>query len=249
MRTKGIGGHTKPNAGETDDWLTPPGVLAAVGPFDLDPCASGQDYAWRPWETAARSFTHGGLESAWEGFCWVNPPYGAQTWPWLARLADHEGGGIALTFARTETDGFFTQAWDKAAGLYFLRGRLHFHYPNGDRAAGNAGGPSVLLGYTEEAVRRLALAREKGLDGHLVVAAAMIVRRQDGSAVKSWREAVLEVMEGRELTLRALYARAEGTAKVREAKAAGHNWRAQLRRTLQRHFEPVGPATWAPVAA
>lgn len=246
MSGKGIGGHTRPYRGASDIWLTPPEVVRAVGPFDLDPCAAPEP---RPWATAARHYAHAdgdGLTRPWEGFVWLNPPYGPETWPWLARLSAHPGGGIALTFARTETEGFFAHVWDKAAGLFFLKGRLHFHHPDGTRASMNAGGPSVLLGYTEEAVKRLA---RSPLEGHLVVASALIVRREDGSAVGSWRAAVLEAMAGRTLELRDLYAAAEGTAKVREAKEAGHNWRAQLRRTLQRHFEAVGPATWAPAGA
>ncbi len=104
----------------------------------------------------------------------------------------------------------------------------------------------MLLGYTEEAVRRLAHAKERGLDGHLTVAAAMILRRDDGRPAGSWREAVQASMAGRPLTMNALYAAAEGTAKVRVAKEAGHNWRAQLRRTLQRHFVPIAPGVWKP---
>ena len=39
MRT-GIGSHTRAVRGRTDDWLTPPEIIAALGRFDLDPCAS-----------------------------------------------------------------------------------------------------------------------------------------------------------------------------------------------------------------
>jgi hypothetical protein len=236
-----IGAHTRPVRGASDDWLTPPEILRALGPFDLDPCASHFE-AWRPWETAPECWTWGGLERAWHGFVWLNPPYGPQTWPWLARLADY-GRGIALTFARTETDGFHAEGWRKSAALLFLRGRLHFHHPNGERAAGNAGGPSVLLAYSDEGARRLATCK---LDGHLVIQSATILTFEDGAPVGTWRDAVRAAMDGRTLRLRELYSAAEGTPKVREAKAAGHNWRAQLRRTLQRHFAPAGPATWAP---
>ena len=234
--------HTAPYRGATDDWLTPPEVRRPLGSFDLDLCAS-HFLGWRPegFEAARENWTWGGLERPWFGFVWLNPPYGPQTWPWLSRLADH-GRGIALTFARTEVDGFFRHAWDRASGLLFLRGRLHFHYPNGERAAGNAGGPSVLLGYSEEALRRLARC---GLKGHLVVAAPLVLRHDDGMPVGSWREAVLAAMGGGTLHLRDIYRAAEGTAKVRAAKAKGHNWRAQLRRTLQRYCKPLGGAVWS----
>jgi len=36
---KGIGGHTKAYRGATDDWITPPHIVGALGRFDLDPCA------------------------------------------------------------------------------------------------------------------------------------------------------------------------------------------------------------------
>jgi hypothetical protein len=35
-------------AGGTDDWITPPGIIEALGPFDLDPCAS----VGQPWPCA-----------------------------------------------------------------------------------------------------------------------------------------------------------------------------------------------------
>lgn len=162
-KRKSMGGHERPHRGGTDVWLTPPEVIADLGPFDLDPCAE----AVRPWDTATRHLTtkDDGLASPWDGFVWLNPPYGPQTWKWLARLADHEGGGIALVFARTETRGFVSQVWGKATALRFLHGRLHFHYPNGDRAPANAGAPSVLVAYGEEAADRLLVS---GLAGTFV---------------------------------------------------------------------------------
>ncbi len=148
----GIGGHTKPHRGNTDDWLTPPDIVQDLGPFDLDPCAS----VGAPWLCATNNFYEYGLESEWHGFVWLNPPYGPQTWKWLNQLSDHPDGGIALTFARTETNGFHMEVWDKADALFFFRGRLFFHYPKtGERAPSNAGGPSVLVGYGSEAKSRL----------------------------------------------------------------------------------------------
>lgn len=157
----GIGGHTQPNAGKSDDWLTPPFIIEALGPFDLDPCASVD----QPWRTAGRQLNvyEGGLQAPWNGFVWCNPPYGSAGWPWLSRLAQH-GDGIALIFARTETAGFFAQCWEKASAMLFLEGRLHFHHPvTGLRAAYNSGGPSVLVGYGSTAVDRLELSNLPGV--------------------------------------------------------------------------------------
>lgn len=135
---RGIGGHTRPNRGASVEWETPPEILTALGPFDDDPATHGAD---------------DGLERAWRGFVFLNPPYGRDMWPWLAKAAAH-GSAIALIFARTETRGFATEVWAKAHSLLFLYGRPHF-YRKGIRAKGNSGGPCVLIAYGCEAADRL----------------------------------------------------------------------------------------------
>lgn len=150
MASKGIGGHQRAYRGKSDDWLTPPSLVEAVGPFDLDPCAS----KCQPWPTAAKMLTEGGLEAKWTGHVWLNPPYGPETGRWLGRLADH-GDGIALVFARTETRDFHRFVWRRADAVYFLLGRLHFHWPDGERARFNAGAPSCLVAYGLKALAKL----------------------------------------------------------------------------------------------
>lgn len=130
---------------KNDEWLTPPEILSAIGPFDLDPCAPRV----RPWETAAKHYTvdDNGLLKPWHGRVWLNPPYSSQEVPrWLARLAEH-GNGMALVFARTETEWYFDNIWNRATACLFLRGRLCFHYVDGRKAKANAGAPSVLVAY------------------------------------------------------------------------------------------------------
>jgi len=134
-----------PNAGLTNDWLTPPHIIDALGQFDLDPCASVD----QPWCTATTMIAppEDGLAFDWYDRVWLNPPYGKELYDWLAKLADHSNG-IALTFARTETKGFVEHVWKRATGLLFLAGRLHFCYPKtGISATGNSGGASVLIAY------------------------------------------------------------------------------------------------------
>ena len=130
---------------QTDEWLTPPFIINALGPFDLDPCAPHP--ATRPWTMAYTHYWENGLERDWFGRVWCNPPYGSATGHWLKRLADH-GQGIALIFARTETRMFFSEVWGKAYALLFIEGRLHFHHINGSKAKANAGAPSVLIAYS-----------------------------------------------------------------------------------------------------
>lgn len=143
----GMSGYQIPAGGNprsTDEWLTPPELIAAIGPFDLDPCSPG---ARRPWDTAA---THYGIEDdgmrqEWTGRVWLNPPY-ADMRRWLVRLAEH-GNGTALIFARVETALWFDLVWSRATAVLFLRGRLSFYYPNGKRAKANSGAPSALIAY------------------------------------------------------------------------------------------------------
>lgn len=129
----------------THVWLTPPEILAALGPFDLDPCAAPMP---RPWATATRMVSppEDGLTMAWAGRVWLNPPYGQHTAAWLRRLAGHNEG-TALVFARTETRMFHEHVWPNASAMLFIAGRPHFHRPDGIRANGNSGGPLLLIAY------------------------------------------------------------------------------------------------------
>lgn len=138
-----IGGHQSA-AMLKDEWLTPPEIIEALGPFDLDPCTPVD----RPWEMASAHYTilDDGLKQRWHGRVWCNPPYGQETGKWLARCADH-GNAIALIFARTETVMFFEHVWNKADAVLFIKGRLHFHHVTGERARANGGAPSVLIAY------------------------------------------------------------------------------------------------------
>lgn len=159
-RRTGMGSHESAKAKKTE-WLTPPELIFCLGPFDLDPCSPVN----RPWPTAAQHYTveDNGLALPWSGRVWCNPPYDALD-PWLSRLADH-GDGIALIFARTETEAFFDQAWDRADAALFIKGRLHFYHVDGTRARSNAGAPSVLLAYGQKNALKL---QDCGIEGQYV---------------------------------------------------------------------------------
>jgi hypothetical protein len=148
----------------SDVWLTPPEILDALGPFNLDPCAAPEP---RPWPTAHLHYwtpRHNGLLEPWSGRVWLNPPYSREAVRWLQRMAAH-GNGIALTFARTETTWFFETVWHAASAILFLEGRLHFHQQNGRRAEANAGAPSVLVACGEV---NAAVLEHCGLPGYFV---------------------------------------------------------------------------------
>lgn len=168
-KVRAMGSHHS-SAALTHVWLTPPFILNALGPFDLDPCAAPDP---RPWPTAAVHWGHedNALQRPWAGRVWLNPPYGPKTSiaPWLRRMAEH-GHGTALIFARTETVIFFETVWDRASAILFLRGRLCFYrkdgtLPRADTGGGNAGAPSVLVAYGDGDANRL---QRSGLDGQFI---------------------------------------------------------------------------------
>ena len=141
-------------------WLTPPEIIDALGPFDLDPCCPPT----MPWRTATRMvhWPNDGLKVDWTGKrVWCNPPYGHDAMPFLGRMAVHDGGGILLIFARTDTSAWQDCIFPYAYGILFLRGRLRFYRP--DRTQGEAASaPSALVAYSEQDFARL---RESGLRG------------------------------------------------------------------------------------
>lgn len=230
-------GHHQSARAISTVWLTPPEIIAALGgpeSFDLDPCAAPLP---RPWPTARVMNTRAdadGLMLEWRGRVWLNPPYSsAEIKRWLARMAGHDRG-TALIFARTETEAFRRHVWDRASGLLFLHGRLHFHHPDGRRAPANSGAPSVLCAYGRDDLDRLAAS---GLDGQIVplrFARAVLVGALEFG---SWAE-----------EMRAWLGRQRGPVSVSDAyrhfarspKAGSTHWRAKVRQQIARHGRRLG---------
>lgn len=134
------------------EWLTPKYIVDTLGPFDLDPCYSEP----RPWETANKYYSEedNGLVQPWEGFAWVNPPYGEYTEMWLKKCSEHKKC-IALIFARTETKMFRKYIWEQAKAVFFFYSRLSFYNSDGTKGKMSAGAPSCLVAWDEEGVNRL----------------------------------------------------------------------------------------------
>lgn len=142
-----LSSHQK-NGGH-DEWLTPPGMVSALGPFDLDPCSP----VVRPWDTAKKHFHlhDDGLSQEWEGRVWLNPPFGREAVKWMRKMVQH-GNGIALIPARTETAMFYECVWNVAQAVCFVKGRPHFHYVDGRRGVSNSGAPICLVAYGKDNV-------------------------------------------------------------------------------------------------
>jgi hypothetical protein len=135
-------GHETPYEGGSNDWITPKYIIDALGPFDLDPCASST----QPWPCASKSIAppRDGLAIEWEGNVYCNPPYGPHTAKWVRRLAQH-GEGIALIFARVETSLWQDWIFTTADGFLFPRRRISFYRPDGTLPKSSSGAPSALI--------------------------------------------------------------------------------------------------------
>ena len=110
----------------------------------LDPCAS----LTQPWACAEASYTvlHNGLDMIWAGNVWCNPPYGPHAKKWISRLADH-GDGIALIFARVETQLWQDIIFPTASGYLFPRRRIQFARPDGTIPNSSSGAPSAFVAW------------------------------------------------------------------------------------------------------
>lgn len=144
--------HDRWREKERDEWLTPPEIIKALGKFDLDPSAPRV----RPWPMAREHYTveDSGLLKPWRGRVWLNPPYGLVIGKWMARMAEHKNG-VALIFARTESEYWHEHVWPNADALLFLRGRLKFYNVNGTQPENTGPAPSVLVAYGRANVEAL----------------------------------------------------------------------------------------------
>jgi hypothetical protein len=151
--------HERPVRGATDEVVDAAACTEGVGSV-----RSGSMRATESaWPTAGVHYTRldDGLAQPWFGCVWLNPPYGRAVGTWLKRLRDH-GNGLALVFARTETEWFQSHGW-AANALLFLAGRLRFHRSSGEIGPSSAGAPSVLLAYGADSVARLGSSRIGGV--------------------------------------------------------------------------------------
>ena len=135
----------------TDVWLTPPWIIEAFGPFDLDPCAANP----RPFNCAAKNYTEqdNSLILPWEGLVFMNPPYGRETGVWMDKMAEHNNG-IALVFARTATK-WWHRTVSKATGILFPNKLIKFLYADGSMPKFAAPSPSCFISFGLEARNRL----------------------------------------------------------------------------------------------
>ncbi len=111
--------------GKSDEWYTPPHVFAALDvEFDLDVAHPGPPQA--SWVPARRFIFSDSLSKPWDGFVWMNPPFGGLNGidPWMEKFF-HHGNGVALTPDRTSA-GWWQKSAAKADAVLFVSRKLKF---------------------------------------------------------------------------------------------------------------------------
>jgi len=154
---------TDPQSHQGDNtWFTPREIIDRLEPFDVDVCT----VSWRPYDTAKRHIEHDkgqdALEVEWDGFVWMNPPYGKEIDPFIEKFLEH-GDGIGLVFARMGTK-WMHEFLSQGDAVFFLRKRIKFINRNME-VSSNAGCDSCLLLMGEKAIRCV---KNCGLDGKLI---------------------------------------------------------------------------------
>lgn len=244
MTSRAMGRHQSARS-NTNTWFTPPALIEAVGGadgFDLDPCSHDA----RPFATARVHWTEAdnALIRPWFGRVWLNPPYSQPlVGRFLARMAAHNRG-LALIFARTETQAFMAHVWGAATGLLFLAGRLTFHDETGQPAKGNAGAPSVLVAYGEDDRDLLAAAPIEGQFLALRLSFGILVPQLAGDAKgETWHQVVDAACRsfGGPVPLGDLYRKLARHPKARRNR----NYQAKIRQVLQLgQFQRVEQGIW-----
>lgn len=152
----------EPCVGATDDWYTPRYIFEALAStFDLDVAAPPGGVPHVPahrFLTAAED----GLTSPWDGFVWMNAPFGGRNGlvPWLDRFFAH-GNGIALTPDRTSAP-WWQDANRRADATLFIAGKVRFIRPDGSEGK-SPGTGTTLFAAGQKGVIALMLAQIHGL--------------------------------------------------------------------------------------
>lgn len=148
------------SAGKTDEWYTPKHVFDALGcSFNMDVASSNPPVPWVP---TSRHLWERSLEQKWEGFIWMNPPFGGRNGiaPWLEKFFRH-GNGIALAPDRTSAP-WWQQFAVQADMVLFVAPKIKFIDVNGKPGDSPAQG-TCLMAIGVKARVALLTARTRGL--------------------------------------------------------------------------------------
>lgn len=114
-------------ASETDLWATPREFyekLHRVFRFDLDVCALPENAKATNYYTPEQD----GLKQAWQGNCWMNPPYGREIGRWVEKAYESakQNGATVVCLLPARTDTRWWHDFCLKGEIHFIKGRLKF---------------------------------------------------------------------------------------------------------------------------
>jgi hypothetical protein len=139
-------------AGETDEWFTPKYIFEALNEkFDVDVASPKNGPRHVP---TKKWYYENSLDLHWDGFIWMNPPFGHQSTKraWLSKFFEH-GNGIALLPDRTSAP-WWQEYSVKADAILFVSPKVKFERPDGSIGM-SPGTGTTLFASGERAVNSL----------------------------------------------------------------------------------------------
>jgi hypothetical protein len=141
----------------SDDFLTPPELVEAMGRFDLDPCSSHRQTV--PLASICYHYPEdNGLLLPWSGSVFVNPPF-SELQAWVNRFILH-GDGVMLVPARVEVSWFW-KLWQNCEAIFFSKGPIKYICPEGNPPPRFFGGAFCAMG--QQNAQRLRLIPLRGV--------------------------------------------------------------------------------------
>ena len=147
-------------AGKSNEWYTPKYIFDALGcEFDLD---VAHPFGIKTNVPTKRWIHSDSLDCPWNGFVWMNPPFGnmKSKYQWINKFIDH-GNGIALMPDRTSAP-WWQHFANSSDCVLFVSGKIKFIDQNGKRGESPSNG-TTLFGIGARADQALRNAADKGL--------------------------------------------------------------------------------------
>jgi len=145
--------------GKSDEWYTPKYIFDALEvEFDLDVAHPTS----RTFVPSSRIITSDSLRKKWDGFIWMNPPFGNQKekLKWIEKFINHSNG-IALFPDRTSAS-WYQYLVSKSDAILIVDKKIKFIKPDGTSGDQPANG-TTLFANGEAAVKALLNAQKNGL--------------------------------------------------------------------------------------
>ena len=120
--------HQRKGIVSSDEYYTPPHIIAVLGHFDLDPATPPEPR----WRTADVMYTKAddGLSKPWFGRVFLNPPYSQPLISqFMQKMAEHNNG-IALIVPKLGSKMFREVIYPNCSAVYILSERIKFYDHN-----------------------------------------------------------------------------------------------------------------------